>query len=94
LTYAKVAFINALCIKLTTPQAVLNATDDRIALCRRCSAEQEIMAKALEAAIANLNDHNRQILQAFETFKGHLQAQQVKHQSLLEGFENDLARVL
>ncbi|KAL6064187.1 hypothetical protein QOT17_010808 [Balamuthia mandrillaris] len=78
---------------LSFAKGVLVAVDGRIALSRRCYAEQDIQAKALEAATANLNDHNGQILQAFSTFKEHFIAQQSKHYGLLESFAHDLQRL-
>ncbi|ELR16141.1 ubiquitin domain containing protein [Acanthamoeba castellanii str. Neff] len=78
---------------LNFAKAVLVAVDSRIAMSRHCCAEQDMQAKALDVAVAHLNEQYRQVPPSFEAFNEYYQRQKSKHENLLESFETDLAKL-
>eukprot|EP01113_Clastostelium_recurvatum_P020123 TRINITY_DN2388_c0_g1_i1.p1 TRINITY_DN2388_c0_g1~~TRINITY_DN2388_c0_g1_i1.p1 ORF type:complete len:1128 (+),score=309.29 TRINITY_DN2388_c0_g1_i1:231-3614(+) len=76
---------------LDTAQAIYDGTSRRAIACRACVDEERVQARGIDVALANLNDHLKQLLTAHTTFTNYFQQQRAIHDDLLQNFERDVA---
>ncbi|GLC36258.1 hypothetical protein PLESTB_000603400 [Pleodorina starrii] len=76
---------------LATTRAYWDVAQARLQRCRQLLSEQEVQARAADAARANVEAHYNYILNSYQTFLDKYNAQHAVHATLLATFPSDLA---
>ncbi|KXZ49649.1 hypothetical protein GPECTOR_20g506 [Gonium pectorale] len=76
---------------LATTRAYWEVAQARLQRCRQLLSEQEVQARAADAARANVEAHYGHILNSFNTFVEKYRAQAAAHAQLLATFPSDMA---
>ncbi|GIL74831.1 hypothetical protein Vretifemale_4634, partial [Volvox reticuliferus] len=76
---------------LATTRAYWDVAQTRLQRCRQLLSEQEVQARAADAARANVEAHYNYILNSYQTFLAKYNAQHTAHAALLATFPSDLA---
>ncbi|GFR46208.1 hypothetical protein Agub_g7746 [Astrephomene gubernaculifera] len=76
---------------LATTRAYWDVAQARMQRCRQLLSEQEVQARAADAARANVEAHFNYILNSYQTFLDKYNAQHAAHSVLLSTFPADLA---